>query len=194
MLQSKSDVGLIYCGQEIFNADTGKLWRVNKPVLRGDLRGKFLEGQKIGGIPVLVRKECFDRVGVFDESLSSCQDWDMWKRLSEFYEFDYVPDILTKVYLHQNQISSDLNALIAGRARMIEKHMEEFKKYPDILATHYKRMGKLCALNKDWKQSWAWFRKAVRLNPFEILKILAWMAIEFPAVKFSSRFKNYKKI
>lgn len=44
-------------------------------------------------IPVLCvmhGKDCLDRVGLFDETLSRHEDWDLWIRLSFHYEFHHV--------------------------------------------------------------------------------------------------------
>ena len=43
---------------------------------------------------VSVRRECFTKCGLFDIELASFQDWDMWYRLANQYEFDYIQDAL----------------------------------------------------------------------------------------------------
>ena len=44
---------------------------------------------------VVIKKKCFDRVGLFDESLFVCADWDMWLRMQEHYELTYLDIPLT---------------------------------------------------------------------------------------------------
>ena len=39
------------------------------------------------GSNVLVKKAAFDQVGLFDETLKAAEDWDMWLRLAQDYEF-----------------------------------------------------------------------------------------------------------
>src|SRR5919108_447986 len=63
---------------------------------------------------VLLRKECFDAVGVFDENLPSSQDYDMWLRISTCFHFDYIKEPLTKYYVHGNKISTDYEAKLNG--------------------------------------------------------------------------------
>lgn len=43
----------------------------------------------------IMRKEVFDKVGLFDERLFICADWDMWLRISEHYNLYYINDPLT---------------------------------------------------------------------------------------------------
>ena len=40
----------------------------------------------------MVRKRCFDAVGLFDERLPTSNDYDLWVRMSEHFRFVYVPD------------------------------------------------------------------------------------------------------
>jgi len=186
-------VGLIYCGLEVRRDDGHGIETVHYPVYRGDVRIRLLLGTTIGSPTPLIRSECFQKVGLFDESLKSCQDWDMWKRISEQYEFDFVPEILSITYLHEDQISSNFESLIPGRTRMVEKHMDEFRRHPDILLIHLKRLGKLHCINGTWREAIYWFREAIKINAFEIIKILVWCLIELPRVKFFSRAKGFKR-
>jgi len=53
---------------------------------RGDLFWQILE-LSVHLIPgsVVVRKSCFDAVGLFDQRLAGIDDWDMWVRIAELY-------------------------------------------------------------------------------------------------------------
>lgn len=191
--QTSNNTGLVYAGSEIFDEIKSKVQGVNRPSLRGQLYKRALLGTMLGSESVLIKRECFDHVGFFDENLSSCQDWDMWLRIAQYYEFDYVDEILCRINVHGNQISNDYAKLIPGRTRMVEKHALEFEKYPDIYVTHLKRVGKLHCINGTWTQGLAWFQKAVQLRPIEIIKILGWCLLELPWVKYCSPARNFKR-
>lgn len=192
--EASDKVGLIYSGSEIRAKDTNAICRVYHPKLRGNVRRRLLVGSMVGGTgTLLIKKECFSKVGLFDEELQSCQDWDMWKRISDCYESDFVPEIVTRIYRHRSQISTDLESLIRGRARMVEKYIGEFRRHPDILVIHLKRLGKLHCINGSWGEAWRWFKQALKVNILEIIKIAAWCIIELPIVKFFSRAKHFKR-
>lgn len=56
---------------------------------------------------VLMRREFFDLVGVFDENLPACEDYDLWLRASLHLPFHYIPQRLTiKRGGHADQLSS----------------------------------------------------------------------------------------
>jgi hypothetical protein len=56
---------------------------------------------------VLIRKECFDKLGGFDESLI-WGDYHMWLRIARHYRIDYVPKVLAKYRQHSGQNTRSL--------------------------------------------------------------------------------------
>ncbi|EKE97146.1 MULTISPECIES: glycosyltransferase [unclassified Tolypothrix] len=75
----------------------------------GDVYQKLLLWNFIeNGSNPLVRKEVFDTVGGFDESLSAAEDWDMWLRLAARYEFVVIPEVQVLYRLSMNSMSANL--------------------------------------------------------------------------------------
>jgi glycosyltransferase involved in cell wall biosynthesis len=186
-------VGLVYTGLEVRDNNSNLVKKKYPPAYKGDVKLNLLESTTIGSPTPLIKKECFETVGLFDESLKSCQDWDMWKRISEQYEFDYAKGFLALSYTHHDQLSYNYACLIPGRTAMVEKHMKEFRKYPKILIIHLKRLGKLHCLNGTWQQAIYWFREVLKINRLEIFKIIAWLIIELPRAKLFSEVRNFKR-
>ncbi len=62
---------------------------------------------------LVVRRECMDKVGLFDEELLRAQDWDIMVRLAEAFPYAFVNEPLTTRCIHSANISvrrSDLYA------------------------------------------------------------------------------------
>lgn len=191
---ASKEVGLVYAGSEFFDDTKQRLVGTNHPSCRGHVYQRLLLSTVIGSVTsVMVRKECLDKAGMFDEELTSCQDWEMWLRIARHFEFDYVPDILARIHVHGEQISTNYQALIPGRTRMVQKHYDEFKAYPEILVVHLKRLGKLHCINGTYKEAWPWFQQAINVRPLEVIKIIAWCLLELPRVKFFSPAKVFKR-
>jgi len=56
---------------------------------------------------VMIRKNLFDRVGVFDESLPACEDYELWLRVTSRYPVSLINKTLTvKTGGHIDQLSS----------------------------------------------------------------------------------------
>jgi glycosyltransferase involved in cell wall biosynthesis len=62
---------------------------------------KLFSGTNIICCPtVLARRECYEKLGGFDSRLPLTCDWEMWMRISLFYELGYVDEPLLKYRWH----------------------------------------------------------------------------------------------
>ncbi|MDX2098610.1 MAG: glycosyltransferase [Leptolyngbyaceae cyanobacterium bins.59] len=91
----------------------------------------------------LIRTQAFDEVGLFDETLSCGQDWDMWLRLAARYPFVVIPSVHTLYRKTPNSISSKLEQREAGYLKVIHKALTtaspEVKALkPHIIGNRYK--------------------------------------------------------
>lgn len=72
----------------------------------GEFAIELLKGNFINGSSVLIRKGCFEHVGLFDESLPTDSDGDMWFRLlKNGYEFGHIPEAFVKYRWHSSNLS-----------------------------------------------------------------------------------------
>lgn len=74
------DTGLVYCWTRVLN-QRGEEESVSRPQIEGAAAAAIMRTNFILSPSVLVRRSAFDKVGLFDEALPSCQDWDMWARV-----------------------------------------------------------------------------------------------------------------
>lgn len=143
--QSPSKVGLIYAWMEYFRDN--KSIGVHAPELRGNIFEEMLDKQAIGGCPtIIIKREVFDNVGYFDESLPRGNDGDFIRRITKHYQVDYVPQVLVKVYaghadrISVNSVKNLKNAAIAFEERLAS-FKEDFDKYPRQKATVLTKLG-----------------------------------------------------
>lgn len=73
----------------------------------GDLSSILLRGNFIPAMTTMVRRECYERVGNFDEELAF-EDWDMWLRLSRHYEFRFTPGPLVRYRVLATSVAGTL--------------------------------------------------------------------------------------
>ena len=57
----------------------------------------------LNGCSLLINKNCFTEVGLFDEELRTTNDYLMWFKLAAKYSFKFIPKILTKYRFHAKQ-------------------------------------------------------------------------------------------
>jgi len=115
---------------------------------------------------VLIRKECFNRVSLFDDLLNAQEDWDMWIRIAKYYRFALIKVPLVKYRKHSDQISKNPREKIITANRILVKYVNELKKRPRAHSKHYFYIGnRLCHMGKT-KEGQRYLIKAISLYPF----------------------------
>ena len=159
--------GVVYGGFYYVSQQNGKILGKRVPEYRGDIYNQLLKENFIGSPTLLIRKKCFKKAGLFDPTLPSSQDWDMWLRIARYYKFDYVNKIIAKYYVHGRQISFNMDKYIPGRERFIRKHLDIWKD-PKILSIHLSQMGLLLLLSKDTEKGLRYLLYSLALSPLNI--------------------------
>jgi len=156
--------GVVYSGFS-YVSENGEIISNVIPTLRGKVYDNLLKENILGSPTPLIKKNCFKKAGLFDETLPSCQDWDMWIRLSKYYYFDFVPDILAKHYVHRHRISANLNKRIAARKKLIKKYWADLSQRPQILSIHLAQLGKLYFRAGDSTTALKYFLTSIKKDP-----------------------------
>ena len=65
----------------------------------------------LNGCTALIPKLCFDRCGLFDESLRTTQDYDMWFRMAKEFKFVHMDERLIKSRAHSQQGIHSMSAI-----------------------------------------------------------------------------------
>lgn len=106
-LESHPDVAMVHSDFQttdpagnVLEASVAKCRNRVRP--SGDVFRQLFMDSFIVGNSVLIRKECFDRLGLFDERLR-WGDYHMWMRIARHYKVDYVPQVLTQYRQHPSQ-------------------------------------------------------------------------------------------
>lgn len=150
------------------------------PKYRGYILKELLIRDCIGTMSTpLIRKKCFDIVGVLDESMLASQDWDMWIKIAQFYEIDFTPDILSKYHHQPDSISKNVSAIKRAHKLIFKKYQHLLKALPKkILIERYFSEGRFFCWKRDPIESGRYFTKAIMLNPFIFFRILNHYALK----------------
>ena len=163
--RSPRDVALVYTGYHIVSGVSHQIastWIPEERVL--GYTDFLLSTSFMTSIP-LIRKSCLHSVGLFDEDLPGCQDYDMWIRLSERYAFRAVPEVLARHFIHGDQITTNLETKIHAKEGVLRKHRERLERHPDILARQLERLGVLHCAAGAFAKGRAHLSESLRLDP-----------------------------
>jgi glycosyltransferase involved in cell wall biosynthesis len=84
---------------------------------QGQILTVLLGGNFIPGMATLIRRECYKKVGLYDETLP-WEDWDMWLRIARHYSFVYSTTPSAKYRYHEKSLSH------SDRARMVKESIK----------------------------------------------------------------------
>jgi len=110
-LAENSELGLVYTWTAWIDENDNFTGRILKSYAEGYIWQKLITYNVIGcGSVAMVRRSCFDTVGIFDSNLTYFnvnEDWDMWLRIADRYPFKVIKEPL--VYYRQSSSSSSRN-------------------------------------------------------------------------------------
>ncbi len=111
LMNQHGDVGLVACSANMTDASGENVTESlifknysNRQALLHDMMSMSL---LLGTPNVLIKRECFDKVGLFDESLYGAEDWKMWMNIAKNYDIKFIEEPLVRVRNHANRISND---------------------------------------------------------------------------------------
>ena len=196
ILEARPEIGLVY---------SKGLWATNDltplrdtighaphfpPSTKNDTLRSMLWGDPTCNITVVVRRECFDRAGMFDESLTASEDWDMWLRTAVYYRFFFVDRVLSLVRGHDgsttNAQSQSFAAFLALRGRVLDKFFARADLAPEIGAMKtvaYRNLhvfeGNMWIGAGNWSRASVAFTRAVRTGgaPLGTLARIVWFSL-----------------
>lgn len=148
-------LGLVYTWADAVNEEAIVLHQY-RAVYHGNVRAELLDACFIPSPTVVLRRTAIEKVGGFDESLPSCQDWDMWIRIAEAgYDIDVVKDILALHHKHQRaSIGTSIRSL-EGFFRFYEKHTALYKRLGMVRNLSEKYRGLAYQANKTGNRNMA---------------------------------------
>jgi glycosyltransferase involved in cell wall biosynthesis len=134
-----------------------------------DVFKKLLEANFIpSASSVLIKKEVFNTIGLFDRKIKGVQDWDMWIRISQKYAFDFVPESLLKYYIHNSNITNELSLKTQMRASavILQKYREYYELNSFIYSIRIRDDGIKYLLFGKNKIGRKYFLDSIYKNPF----------------------------
>lgn len=113
----------IYCGFQYINSKGEVVGEPSLKIVPPELFHATMsdDGNWLAPSAVMFRKRLAEHVGLFDESLQSVQDWDLWIRLSESAPFVGLKEALVEYRRHENNMSKDPERMINDIYQLTKK-------------------------------------------------------------------------
>lgn len=136
MLRCHPEAGLVYSKISFVDQDGGDCSANSFPSAGKGIVGHpayifpaIIKENFIPSITVLARRECVQKVGLFDDGLRhGFEDWILWSKMAYFYGFIFLDQVLAKRRLHSGSFSS--------LRRDIGLHLSAEENYIRVLFSH----------------------------------------------------------
>ena len=127
------------------------VWSVDideKDILNGNFRASKIAGNVYATLlchnflgnasSTLIRRSCFDKVGLYstrfkDDSSQGCEDWDLYLRMAQHYEFQVVPQFLLGYRKLPNSMSSNFSSMAKWHSLVLKVAAQRHCGIPMIL-------------------------------------------------------------
>ncbi|HVN53913.1 MAG TPA: glycosyltransferase [Anaerolineaceae bacterium] len=147
-LDRNSDVDVVYSNGYRFKEDKkghvkykllSKSGEVVKIPLDGNPADYLISHNCFPPCVAMVRKRCVIEIGCFDESLTTCEDWDLWFRIACNYKISFVNGIAAYYRVRKGSNSDDKPRNIREHLRVMKKieQSEFFKNANETLRSEF---------------------------------------------------------
>ncbi len=202
-LDARPEVGVVYARAQAMDRDGAPLpcfWG-SAERFPGEPLQSLLHGDFTCTVTSLARRACFERVGLYDESLRVGEDWHMWLRVARHFQFGFVDRVLARVRRHEGNVtglrSPFYEDFIEGRTKVLDRVFRDGDLPAPILrlkSIAYRNASIDAGLHLlgrgEYRRALRAFRRAVAAgaNPFAaaariIASTLAWYVIGRQALK-----------
>jgi glycosyltransferase involved in cell wall biosynthesis len=117
---------------------------------------------------IVVKKNVFEDIGGFDDSLKMADDWDLCIRIAKKYKFDFIEEPLFKYHIGQENVNQEWSVERKEKEaeRIFDRYRNEYIKLPKVLSLRLMHEGKRWAMSGRTMRGLSCFVKSIRLNPF----------------------------
>lgn len=132
-LTQRPETALLYCPYKCKKADgtTVLVPSSNIPPeeKQGDIYRYMLLRNTIGTPSVLVRRQCLEESGLFCESLTCLEDWELFLRISRDHEIAFQDEPMVHVNLSTDGVSHNISGYYEARCYMLARHKDALLHY-----------------------------------------------------------------
>ncbi len=192
LTNSSTKVGGVYTGKMNVDGATGKILEIFSPERGLNSFEEIFASNVINTSSILVKRECIEKVGLFDERMPCGSDYDMWIRIAEHFHFEYIKEPLVIYHVHKQKLSTNLTLVLQGWEMVLEKYDKFFISNKGTYSRLYYDLGLHYSLNGDAEKSRKAFFKAIELRPLGIKHYLA-LAISLTGSSVLKQFVEIKE-
>jgi len=183
MERLSDDWGVVYTGYRVI---TRRKTARFCPKLKGQILKEILVEGSPAALPTfLIRRSCFDQVGLFDERFPRHQDVEMHIRLAKSYKYYPIHELSVQIY---ESPSPAVEKVQLAKKLLVDRFSEEIRSLGyigkrEFYSSYYVDLARLHFEQKDLREGFYWLAKGMIQYPFRVKQVLSAFRRAFVAVR-----------
>ena len=187
------EVGVVYTRYTKYDSLGNYIPPLKMAKKEGDLFKQLLDELHVQWQSSLIKRECFNKVGLISENMLYARDWEFFLRISQHYQFLYIDEPLAIIHEQPEGRLSKQERLIVDIQRILKMYFSQIKQDSRMLAKYYFEVAYLsCSVGKIG-QGRCYYLKSLKAYPVDIIVISAFLASLFGIKTHNVLAKLYRK-
>jgi glycosyltransferase involved in cell wall biosynthesis len=135
----------------------------------GDILQYALEGNCVGIVTMVMKRDHVLSMGGFDERFRGHEDWEFLIRLAEYYKFGYVDEILARIHIHKgSKLSREYDKYAHHRKLLYDRHRRLYENNRKAHAYFLSELASFLMVPGSRFEAQRLLLKSIALDPFRI--------------------------
>ena len=197
--KSSNKTGVVYAWSVDIDEQGEATGNFHAAVIDGDVYKTLICHNFLGNASsTLIRTACFDQIGGYSTQLKAkgaqgCEDWDLYLRLAERFDFAVVPEFLIGYRKISKSMSQDFAQMARSQQLMLQAIQGKHPEIPGYLyrvsrSSFYLYLAQQSNKYSSPQTTLSWLRQAVKVEPMTSLSRLGTYSLLFQS--FAKQFWN----
>ena len=175
VVQADESVGVVYAWSVDIDEEGFLTGGFRASPIEGDVYPTLLSHYFLGNASAsLIRRACFEKVGYYSSTFKQrnaqgCEDWDLYLRIAEHYQFRVVPEFLVGYRRVTNSMSRGYASMARSHSFLLESLKRKHVPIPAIiyrlsLVNLYIYFAHQCSRSNSHEDTIYWLQRALRSN------------------------------
>lgn len=170
-----SAVGVVYTGFHRINIKKNYETPARITRREGYIFSSLLRQQFVPPQSAVIKRDCFEKVGMFDESFIVMEDWELFLRMAQYYQFRYINEPLVTMYRQSRGLSTKHGEHINSLQQILKTYSEQIRRDKKTLAKYYYWLGDLSCSCGKLSQGRDYFIQSLRVYPLDARIFVAFL-------------------
>jgi glycosyltransferase involved in cell wall biosynthesis len=143
---------------------------------------------------LVIRRQCFETAGWFDESFPVNEDWELFLRMSKLYSYIGIDEFLMTRYLQPDSLTGRNIYFVKAFNQLVKKYYDDIKQDPKLLSECYFKLGHCLIVDGDITGGRRHLLKGARINPLNFKNHIAFLLSLTGKTVYNTLAKMYRRI